>query len=113
MRDSDLVLRRHPDVVGLEVAVHDARLVRRLQRAADLPEQPPHLAERHRPALEARRQALAVEVLHHEVVAPVGELIEGEDVDDVRVADLVDRARLLLEAADQIGVTAPRAAPAP
>ena len=37
---------------------------------------------------------LAVEALHHVVVAAVGELAELEDVDDVAVADLVDRARL-------------------
>ena len=79
-----------------------ALLVRRLQRAADLPEQPPHLGELHLSALEARREALAVEVLHDEVVAAVGELIECEDVDDVGVADLIDRPRLLLEATDQI-----------
>ena len=91
----------------------DARRVRRLERAADLAEQPPHLGELHRPALEARGQALAVELLHHEVVAPVGELAEREDVDDVGVADLVDRARLRDEAADQLAGAARRAAPAP
>jgi hypothetical protein len=60
----------------------------------------------HRAALEPRGQALAVEILHHEVVAPDGKLIEGEDVDDVRMADLVDGVCLLLEARIRSGYCA-------
>ena len=56
------------------------------------------------PLLEPIGQALAVEELHHEVVAPVGQPPEREDVDDVRVADLVDRARLVDEPAHQLGI---------
>ena len=54
---------------------------------------PPALADQ----LEQRH---AVEQLHHVVWAAVGELPEREDVDDVAVADLVDRARLGDEARD-------------
>ena len=45
-------------------------------------------------AIDQRVERLAVEELHHVVLAAVGELAEREDVDDVAVADLVDRARL-------------------
>lgn len=40
--------------------------------------------------------------LHHVVVPPVGELPEREDVDDVLVADLVDRSRLGHEPRDDL-----------
>ena len=49
-------------------------------------------------------QAVAVQELHHEVVAAVGEPAEREDVDDVGVADLVDGAGLVDEPAHQLRV---------
>ena len=99
------VLRLHdPDVVGLEIAVDDPLPVRRLQRLADLAQQPPRLVGLERAALQAIGQALAVEKLHREVVALVGQPPEREDVDDVRVADLVDGARLVDEPAHQLRV---------
>ena len=44
---------------------------------------------------------MAIEKLHDEVVAAIGQLAEGKDVDDVGVLDAVGRARLLDEAPDQ------------
>ena len=94
------VLRlQDPDVVGLEIAVDDALPVRRLERLADLAQQAPRLVGLDRAALHPIGQALAVEELHHEVVAPVGQPPEREDVDDVGVADLVDGAGLVDERA--------------
>jgi hypothetical protein len=49
-------------------------------------------------AREVLIERLALEPLHHVVLAPVGQLTEREDVDDVAMADLVDRLRLGLEA---------------
>ena len=64
-------------------------------------------------AIEERVERLAVEVLHHVVVAAVVELAEREDVDDVAVADLVDRARLGDEPRHHLGIDRELAARAP
>ena len=95
-------------VVRLHVAVDDAHVVRGLQRVTDLPD------DAHRPGharLLARQQlgeALALEHLHHAVhpgpPRDRGLLDEVEDLHDVRVVDLVDRARLVEEALDEVGV---------
>jgi hypothetical protein len=88
-------------VVGLEVAVDDVLGVGRGQRREDLVEDRARLGARQHAALEAIAQRLALEPLHHAVVAPVGQLPEREDVDDVGVADLVDRPGLAQEAVDR------------
>ena len=62
------------------------------------------------PRAAAIGQRLALQPLHDEVAAPVGQRAEREDVDDVRVADLIDRARLLHEALDLHRVDAELAA---
>src|SRR4029079_12319116 len=99
------VLRLYdPDVVRFEIAVDDPLAVGRLQRLADLAQQPARLVGLERAALQTIGQAEAVEELHREVVALVGQPPEREDVDDVRVADLVDGARLVDEAPNQLGV---------
>jgi hypothetical protein len=48
-------------------------------------------------ALEHRRDALALEELHHDVRGAIGELAEVGDVHDVRVADARSRTRFLEE----------------
>ena len=58
------------------------------------------LGDRHRAVREPRLEILAAQPLHHEVDAAVGKLAEREHVDDVRVADLVDRLRLVHEPID-------------
>ena len=55
-------------------------------------------------ALEAIGQGLALEILHHEVEIAARRVPEVGDVDDVIVADLVDRLRLHHEARDHLGV---------
>ena len=87
------------DVVRLEVAVDDAAIVRRLQRAAALQQDGAGALKRHGPPrFQESLQRHAVQELHHEVVpAFVGD-VEVEDLDDVVVADEVDRPRLVEEA---------------
>ena len=55
-------------------------------------------------ALEAIGQRLALQVLHDEVELAARRRSEVGDVDDVLVADLVDRLRLGDEARDDLGV---------
>ena len=57
-------------------------------------------------AANALAEALADQPLHDEERPPVRKAAEAEDIDDVRVADLVDRARFLDEPRD--GVVVPR-----
>ena len=91
------------DVARLEVAVDDAEIVRRLQRGADRLQNLQHLAGREAPALvQHRPQVDALEQLHHVERAPVGQIVELEDVDDARVLDHVDGARFLHEARDHL-----------
>ena len=94
------------DVVRLEVAVDDALFVRRLERVDDLQEHVERARHRHAPLLHALAERLALQPLHHEVRAPVGQHAEREDVDEVRMADLIDRARLVDEALDGVLVGA-------
>ena len=91
------------DVLRLEVAVDDAPGVRGLERLADLDEDGQGALGRH----GARRRGgerLALQVLHDQVVPPRRHHAHVEDVDDVLVADEVDRARLGVEALHQRGV---------
>ena len=66
------------------------------------------VGERQAALLHPIAKRAAVESLHHEVAAAIGERAEREDVDDVRVADLIDRPRLLHEALDRLAVHAQR-----
>ena len=87
------------DVAGLEIAVDDALVVRRLQRRADGLEDLVDLLGREAAALvEHRAQVGALEQLHDVERAPVGQLAELVDVHDVRVLDHVDGERLAQEA---------------
>ena len=91
------------DVAGLEIAVDDAHVVRRLQRRADRLEDLQHLGGREAAALvQDRPQVDPLEQLHHVERPAVGELAELEDVDDARVLDHVDGLRLLHEARDHL-----------
>jgi hypothetical protein len=94
------------DVLGLEVAVDDALLVRRRQRRAALGHDGQRVLERQPGATDARRQRLAVEELHDEVddvlAVLARRLAEVDDVDDVGVADVVDRLGFVEEAGDDV-----------
>ena len=83
----------------------DAGGVRGAERVGDLRadvERAHHVE--HRLATEHLREGPPLEILHHEEVIAVGGLAEVVDLDDVRVADLVDRARLLEEALHDLAV---------
>jgi hypothetical protein len=98
---SDCSLDAHEkNIVGLEIAMNDAGLVRRAERIGGLEQDRDRLSERKAPAADARLERLAREPLHHDEAPPVGQRAEREDVDDVRMANLIDGARLGDEALD-------------
>ena len=97
-----------PDVIGLEVAVDDAVLVRLLHRGANLLKDLHHA--RQRQALlfaEHLAQAAPVEVFHdqvgHFVITQPCESEVG-DVDDMRMAQPARRTSLAPEAFDEVGI---------
>ena len=89
-------LRQH-DVAGLEVAVDDALLVRGGERVGDLRPELHHLVERQRALLQAIRERLALEELHHQEVR-VALVPDVEERADVGVVERRDRLGLALEA---------------
>ena len=89
------------DVRGLEVAVEDALLVRRVQARAELARDLDGLVDGETPdPLEQRRQVLAVHVLHREEVAAF-DLADVVDAADVRVRDLPREPHLGVEAREK------------
>ena len=93
------------DVLRLDVAVDDALVVGGVQGAADLAPDVDHLLDRQpADAAQALVQILAFEELHDDERRPIVVAIEVGDLDDVRVAQRRDRARLVLEALVDIGV---------
>ena len=106
------VLHEH-DVVGLEIAVNDAEVVRGLQRVRDL------ATDLHRDGgrestdpREPLRQGLPDEQLHDDERGAIGRRVGARDLaalvngDDARMYELRQRSRLLQEAANHIGVRA-------
>ena len=86
----DLALAGDHQVRRLEVAVDHAVLVRVVQRVADLDGQVDHLAPGERPALlEDVVEGHPVDVLHREVRGPLVPA-EGQEADDVGVAELLE-----------------------
>ncbi len=85
------------DVVGLEIAVHDAAAVRVADRARDLIEHVAGDAGRERVLVEAIAERRALEELHHQEVAAA--LVDAEvgDRDDVRVRQRAREARFAEE----------------
>ena len=104
----DLAVRRQLDVRGLEVAVDDALLVGFLERLGDLPRDRERLVDGDRPALQPRREVLALDELHHQEVGPSPVLerrgLEAVEVRDVRVVERGEQLRLALEAREPLGV---------
>jgi hypothetical protein len=94
-----LVLAHHEHVVGLEIAVHDAALVRVRQALRDVARE--HDGARLAQAPLAREhvgEALAVHVLHGDVEQALGRLAEVEHAHDVAVREQAGRLGLALEA---------------
>ncbi len=101
--DVSVGIPRQEDVLGFEVAMHDPPLMRGVQRLGDASEDLHHPLRRQRAMLfQVGVEGLPLEQLHHVVLAPVRQLPEGEDVDDVAVIDLIDRARLFYETRDDL-----------
>ena len=101
--------RRQDDVVGLEIAVDDAGLVRRGERIRDLErDRQRPLGRQRRLGPDHLRQGDPRQVLHDEVDEPIAAARAGldhavvDDVDDVRVADRVDRLGLGEEPGDDV-----------
>jgi len=87
---------------GLQVAVHDAALVRRRERGTHLQRDLLGASPADRPlALEHLGDIGAGEVLHHEEDDPVRGLIDVEHADDVGMGDHAGRPSLPDEALDQ------------
>jgi hypothetical protein len=91
-----IVPLREEDVLGLHVAVDDARAVHGVERGRDLIEEAEdalvrRLAARHR--AEQRHEIRPVDVLHDEERLARLEAAEIQRADDVRVAELRGRAR--------------------
>ena len=98
-------LRDH-DVLGLDVAVNEALLVRVLECLGDLLDQQQRFAFRNAlGGLDAVVHGVAVDILHHEVVMLAG-LTHIEGPDDVLVVQLGCRAAFLVEARDEAFVAA-------
>ena len=86
------------DVRRLQIAVHDAGVVRRLQRLADLPGQGKPLVERQRPlALQEALEVRPLDVVHRDETDLAG-LPEVVDPQDVLVGHLAGEQDLALEA---------------
>ena len=91
------------DVVGLDVAMHHAVLMRVGERVADLPEDAPHLGRIECAAIvNALRQRVAVDERHHEEDEAVL-LVDAVDRDDARVRELRRRLRLAKESRTDLG----------
>ena len=104
-----VVPRTQVDVLGLQIAVDDALGVAGGQRRGTLRQDVQRLADRDTLATHARRQALAVEILHDDVLADhtiEGRLTKVDDVDDVGVADVIDGLGFVEKPRHHIGLAA-------
>ena len=97
VEDLDDAFPRQKDVFGLEIAMHDAPVVRRGEAAGDLEGVLDGLARRDRRRGEAAAQRLALEQLHDRVDRSVG-LADVVDPQDVGVGKRRHRARFAVEA---------------
>ena len=95
--------RLEDDVLGLEIAVDDAEVVRFGERGEHLPQDVDDAPERERPLLvRDAREVLAAQELHHEVELAVVGLAEVDDGDRVRVVEAARGARLGDEARGRV-----------
>ena len=91
------------DVGGLEVAVDDALLVRRLERRGDLERDGERLVGRDRAAREPLREVLALDQLHHKRMS-FADVLEAVERRDVRVVERRQHLGLALETGVALGV---------
>ena len=90
-------------VLRLDVAMHDAVLVRVLQRLADRRHDGQRLLRREAPGLHRLPQIHAIHELHEQVVEParLAEVVHG---DDVRMAQRRERLGLAREALGELRI---------
>ena len=91
------------DVGGLQIAMHDAQVVRGLERFGDLPGDRQRLGDRHRSALDQRRKIVALDQLHHQRADAV-RFLEAVDVRDVGVIERCEHLGFAGEAGQALGV---------
>ena len=92
----------HHQVLRLEIAMHDARVVRLGQARTNLDEQPGRAREGPRPvSAQQRCQVVPLDVFHHQVERVVA-LPEVEGLDDIGMIELADGLRLQAEPAQHL-----------
>ena len=91
-------------VLGLQIAVHEAARVGRVERIEELEEDPPCVCRGQLRARHRHAQRAALQQLHHEVEQAIGCLAGIDHGDDAGVADRVRRARLGEEPHLDLGV---------
>ena len=92
------------DILRLDVPVHDALVVRVLQRLADLRHDGQSFLRRHPPAPEQLPQGQAIHELHQQIIAPL-HLAKIIHRDNLRVIEPGQGARLALEPLGELGIT--------
>ena len=108
VEDLDHALRSHHHVLGLEVAMDDARAMGLREPVGELRAEVEQLGDGGGARTQAAAQRLALHQLHHHVVRAraAGRLADVVDVDDVGMVEGGGRARLAVEAPQQLGVGA-------
>src|SRR5437762_3505449 len=92
------------DILGLEVAVHYAKMMRGVQRVGNLLRDLRRAENRQRPLMrDDGVEGLTVDVLHGEIECAVGHLAEIVDLRDIRMIDLAGVRRLTIKARDGVG----------
>ena len=105
VEDLEHAVRAHHHVLGLEIAVHDAGVVRAHQRGGELLAQSRDGERRQTLALHHRAQGLALDPLHDDE-RRVGVLAEVVDGDDRRVVQRRGGARLAQRFRERVGALA-------
>ena len=105
----DLTIGCHLHVGRLQVAMHDAPLVRRFETVGDLRRHGDRVVDRDRAAREPRSQILAVDILHdqRERRGTTGSMVELDDAVNLRDAGVIEggeRLRLAFEPGEAFGI---------
>ena len=103
VEDLDAAVPGQEEILGLQIPVDDALLVRRRETMRHLARDVDGLADRQRACLQAVAQRLALEQLRDDVRSPVlvADVVDGEDV---RVVERRGGLRLLREASQAVGI---------